>query len=384
MRPTIVLTSAVSWSGVTARPHHFARLLAARGWPVLFVDAPVTLLGPVKNPSLRPLLLPKPVVRDISVAGANGWLRVLSPCAQLPFGNMWRWVNRLNQRWLAYFIRVAAPGPYVLLATLPGNVDLIPRLRPLAVLYDCVDFHAEFPGFVRPETVNQMEQELVALSRAVFATADALYERMAAWHGSVTLLPNAAETEHFAQTLTSPVHPALAAIPEPRVAFVGGIGGWIDLDFIRVMAQARPHVHFIMIGPVETDTSALQRCANVHFVGRQPYAELPQWLAGCQAALVAFKRNALAQSVNPVKVYEYIAAGREVIATPIREVVKLRDLVWLAEDGQAAVAALDRILAGERKVTETARQAFVRAHTWSARVDRLEEALLAALPSRWR
>ncbi|MCL6452311.1 MAG: glycosyltransferase [Alicyclobacillus sp.] len=380
---TVVLTAAVAWTGTHARPQHVALGLARRGWDVLFVDGPVTWIGPLKNPDLRARAIPKDPLRDVPVDG-SGRLRVLSPMASAPFGNLYRPVNRINQWLLAEQIRRAAPGPYVLLPMLPGSVDLLPHLHPLATVYDCVDLHAEFQGFVHPALVTRMEQDLVAVSRVVFATADALRERLLAWHNDVRLVPNAAEVEHFAKTSELPEHPLLAPIQKPRVGYVGGIGSWVDQQLIFQLAVSRPTVQWVMIGPVETDVSRLRGLPNVHFLGLQPYAQLPRFLAGFDAALHAFVQNDLTQSVNPIKIYEYLAAGREVIATTSRELSRMDRLLWLVRNADDALAALDAILAGAHRCSDADRQAFVAAHSWDARVSEIDRVLRAIVPAELR
>ncbi|MBX5436940.1 MAG: glycosyltransferase [Alicyclobacillaceae bacterium] len=306
---------------------------------------------------------------------------MLSPPAVLPFANVCRPVNRVNQRLLASLIRQAAPGPYVLLATLPGSVDLVPALAPVATVYDCVDFHSEFPGFVSPPVVDRMEADLAGVSRVVFTTARRLQERMEQLHTDVRLIPNAAETEHFQAALSAEPHEELGAIPRPRVAMVGGVGPWIDQRWLAELADRLPGVQFVLIGPVETDVTALRQRANVHLLGRRPYNRLPRYLAGCQAALVPFRTDdPVAMAVNPIKVYEYLAAGREVVATPIPELLQMDDLLWLAPDAETAAEALRRILDGERRAPDERIQTFVAANSWDARVQAVDEALRSVVP----
>lgn len=389
--PTVVITSAIPWAGITARPHHLALQLAERGWDVIYVDGPITWISPLRRPELRSRLVPTNCVTEIPVPtmggehqehATPGRLRVLSPMAQLPFGNLSRRVNHFNQRVLAYQINRQLTGPCVLLSMLPGSVDLVPHIHPTAVLYDCVDFHAEFPGFVNKDVVNQMEEDLVHVSRTVFATADILAERVRLQHPNVRVVQNAADVEHFQTTETAPLHPLLADIPAPRVGMIGGIGPWIDQTLISFLAMARPNVQFVMVGPVETDISGLSQIANVHFLGRQPYAELPQFLRGFSGTLVPFRvDDPVAKSVNPIKVYEYIAAGCEVIATPIPELQKMADVLWLTPSSESAVDALDQILRGERRQYENERRSFVSANSWTARVDAIEHVLRQVLPA---
>jgi glycosyltransferase involved in cell wall biosynthesis len=380
--PTLVIIAAVPFHGIVARPQHIARLLAERGWNVLYIDGPVTWLSPLKDKSTRSRVIPANPTHPVPVHG-DGKLTVLTPMAMFPFSNQYRFLNRWNQRLLSRQIQTAAPGPYVLLSMLPASADLLPVLHPVVTLYDCVDFHSEFQGFVDATLVDQMEMDLAHSSRVVFATADALKERMESGHPDVRLVPNAGETAHFASTAHAPLHPKLATIPEPRIGFIGGIGSWIDTEFITGLAKNRPEVQFVMIGPVETDISQLDALPNVHFLGKQPYAELPQFLSGFCATLVPFRQNPLAQAVNPVKVYEFIAADKEVIGTPIREMKKLSDYAWIAGDVSQGVSAIDRILAGETKTTSEARAWFAQENSWIARVDAIEEALQSALPQQY-
>lgn len=380
--PTIVLTSAVAWTGTRARPQHLAAGLADLGWDVLFVDGPVTWIGPLKKPALRSRLLPHTPVNEIETMG-RGRLRVLSPTAALPFGNVWPFVNRMNQSSLAEQIKQVTPGPYILLPMLPGSVDLTPHLLPLATLYDCVDLHAEFGGFTNRDLVLHMEQQLVSQSRLVFATADALKERLEVWHNDVRLVPNAAQIEHFAATPTLSEHPKLADIPKPRVGYVGGIGSWVDQSLIEKLAAARPDVHIVMIGPVETDVARLQALPNVHFLGLQPYAQLPEFLAGIDVTLHAFVVNELTESVNPIKIYEYLAAGKEVIATSSRELDRLSDLLWVIKDADGALDALSQVLHGVKRTDDKVRSAFISEHSWAARVRAVDEALRTVIPHQY-
>jgi glycosyltransferase involved in cell wall biosynthesis len=381
MRPTIVITSAAPWDGVTQRPHHVAKELAERGWKVLFIDYPITFLGPVKNRALINRIIPKQLARIVLETETGGSLTVVSPGAILPFGNLSRSINRLNQCIIASQIRRFLPQGCILLSTLPSSADLIPWLHPSLVFYDCVDYHAGFSGMINPDVVNQMERDLVFASKTVFATARTLWIRMRTLHPDVRLVPNAAEVAHFATAVEAPLHPELVPIPEPRVGFIGGIASWVNIQMLAELAITRPNIQLVMIGPVETDVSTLEKLPNVHFLGRKPYQELPQYLHGFDATLYAFVDNELTKGVNPIKVYEYIAAGKEVIASPTYELRKFSDLVWLAEDGAEAAQALDAILAGKRKITPEVCKQFGLDNSWSARTDEIEKAVVDWLPS---
>ncbi len=380
MRPTIIVTSAAPWDGITQRPHHIAKELARRGWDVLFVDYPITLLGPIKNRSLLCRMIPQPLLHNVLSSENGGSLTVVSPSAILPFGNMLRGINRFNQHLISTQMNQTLTRDCILLSTLPSSADLIPWIHPKLVFYDCVDSHAHFTGLIDLDVVNLMEKDIAYASKAVFATANALASRMQEYNRDVRLVPNAAEINHFASAKNAPLHPLLKSIPEPRIGFIGGIASWVHLRLLEEIALARPHIQLVMVGPIETDIHRLSALPNVHFLGRQPYLELPQLLHGFSATLYAFVDNELTKSVNPIKVYEYIAADKEVIATPTDELLKFADFVWLAEDCEQAVTAIDRILSGERKASAELREQFNRMNSWAARADKIEQAIIEWLP----
>jgi glycosyltransferase involved in cell wall biosynthesis len=341
------------------------------------------LIGPLRNPALKSRMFPRqPISTVLQSDGKQAEIRVLTPMASVPFYHMVRGINRFNQRMLAHQIRHHVPGPLILLSMLPDSVDLIPHLAPIATFYDCVDDHGAFGGLTRLDVMDTLEASMAYASRTIFATADALVEKMQAFHSDVRLIPNAVELGHFAQTVQAEEHALLAQIPAPRVGFVGGIGAWLDFELLRGLAMARPDVQFVFIGPIEADVSSIRSLANVHLLGKQPYAQLPEFLAGFEVCLYPFANNKLTESVNPVKIYEYLAAGKEVIATPTREMHKFTEHVWLAPNLEAGLQALDAILHGKRKVAPQSVQPFLQKQTWQARALEMDAALLQSLPLR--
>lgn len=375
----VVCIGPTAWSGVVARPQQLMRRLAARGERVLYVDPPVTVLAPLKAPELR---------RRWSAPGSrlrpaeqNVW--VLEPPLFLPFGNRHRGVNRLNQRRLAVALRRAmaelgfrAP---VLWTYLPGSADLAAQVPHRSLCYDCVDDHAAFTGLLDPAVVRAMEDELLRRADVVLATAEALHRRCAAVHPGAALVPNAVDFEHFlAATREGPVPPEVAALPRPRVGFIGALGDWIDLPLLARLASAHPKVPVVLVGPVLTAVTALRGIPNVHLLGPRPYRSLPDYLRGFDICLNPFRINELTVGVNPIKLYEYLAAGKEVVSTDLPEVRAFADVVHVAADAGTFVTMVGEILAGRRGHPLAAKLAVAQAHSWEERLARIDAAFAAA------
>jgi glycosyltransferase involved in cell wall biosynthesis len=170
----------------------------------------------------------------------------------------------------------------------------------------------------------------------------------------------------------------LRAIPEPRVGFFGLIHEWVDLELIGQLAERLPY-SFVLIGDSKTKLERLQGLANVYHLGRRPYSTLPEYCRGFQAAIVPFRRSALTQSVNPIKLREYAAAGLPVVSTDLPEVRRCGDIAACASELDAWVAALRVAVTRGGDQRERRKQSErVRTQDWSVIADRMAQLVLEA------
>jgi UDP-galactopyranose mutase len=123
----------------------------------------------------------------------------------------------------------------------------------------------------------------------------------------------------------------------------------MDLDLVAGIAVARPDWQIVMIGPVVTiDPAMLPKAPNIHYLGAKQYEELPSYVGGWDVALLPFARNESTRFISPTKTPEYMAAGRPVVSTSIRDVVRPYGelgLVRIADDVPSFVAACEAALA---------------------------------------
>ncbi|MGE5589430.1 MAG: glycosyltransferase [Bacillota bacterium] len=376
----IVCVGPTEWSGVWARPQQLMARLAARGNRILYVDPPVTALAPLKLPALRQRWL-SPGSR-LRSALQNIW--VLEPPLFLPFGNKRRAINRLNQRLLASAIRAAETSlgfrDVTLWTYLPGTADLLRHVPYRDLCYDCVDDHSAFTGLLDPAVVRAMEDDLLRQADVTLATADALHRRCLALNPDAILVPNAVDFEHLsAAREPGPVPQEFADLARPVIGFVGALGDWIDVPLLARVAAENPTASLVLIGPALTDVSPLTGLPNVHLLGPRPYPDLPGYLRAFDVCLNPFRINQLTASVNPIKLYEYLAAGKEVVSTALPEVRAFADTVFVAEDEDGFAAAVQGVLSGRLAHPLEARLAVARANSWEERLKRIDEAFAHAL-----
>ena len=340
---------------------------------ILYLEPPATLLSALKDPSLcfkwwRWAGGPRQINQNI---------HLYSPPVILPFGNVFPWINRINQWWLSFFVagvarRLGFNRP-VTWTYLPGSLPLIRRLNPGLIVYDCVDEHSQFTGLIKPGAVLSMERDLLAASDLVFATAPGLYQAKKPYARNIHLIPNAADVAHFgrAQLEETPVPADVAELPRPLLGFVGVIHHWIDLELIEYLARRRPDWTVAMIGPVGAGVGVegLKSLPNVHLLGRRDKGQLPGYLKAFDVCLNTFKKNELTDRVNPLKIYEYLAAGKPVVSVDMPGVAEFREVIEIAGDYEGFLGAVERTLAQESPEKKQRRLQTAAENSWEKRVE---------------
>lgn len=364
---TIVLFSAVPWSGLYARPQQLTTRFAQLGARVLFVEPAGSILSPLKN-NLRPN---SQALKQISQN-----IAVLTPPLIIPGGYALRLINRINQRWLWQVILRATRrlgwDPTMVWTHLPNTADL-----PMhgTTVYDCVDDHAAFSALSplwRREVVIALENALLARATAVFASSEFLLERCRTLRPETQFIGNGVAVEHFLPAASGPT--GSLGLPSPVIGFYGGIGPWLDVELVVEVAALRPDYNFVLIGPVENGLRLPAIPKNVHLLGFLPYVELPPLLADFDVALIPFRRNEITQSVNPLKLYEYFAAGKPVIVADIPELTRWKPLVYAASTPLEWVSQIDAALT-EPAGLKLTRQQVARDNSWDVKVHTIVQTL---------
>jgi UDP-galactopyranose mutase len=189
-------------------------------------------------------------------------------------------------------------------------------------VYDCMDELSAFLG--APRELLNLECELFRRADVVFTGGASLHAAKKRQHPNVHLFPSSVDKQHFAAARIAQNDPAdQHDIPHPRIGFFGVLDERFDGILIGELARAHPEWNFVLIGPVvKISSEDLPQAANIHYLGRKQYEELPRYLAGWDLATLPFALNPATRFISPTKTPEYLAAGRRVVSTPIYDVVR--------------------------------------------------------------
>ncbi|GAB4482703.1 MAG: hypothetical protein OHK0044_31760 [Burkholderiaceae bacterium] len=376
MRSAVVTSVHTFGDGLIVGSHQVARELARRGWRVALLTDPASLahlVGAVWHTGARQRV--RAALRGPVVVGG---LIALTPMTMVPLARDFGAGSRVLLRawpWLTWpqlprlLKRAGFDGVDLFFLDGPLPACLKNFLRPRRMVLRLFDDTSEEPPW--PSALAAQARRVAEAADLVAITAPSLARR-AAHLGArrVHLMPNGADVQHFATPVAEPSD--LAPIPRPRVVYAGAIAPWLHFELMNEVARRMPGAAFVWIGPGSTE--AIARAPNVHVLGPRPYDALPGYLQHCDAGVIPFDRvrhPRLVDSVHPLKLYDYLAAGLPVVATPWPELVRIAPPVRFAVSTDEFVAGIESALREGRCDARS----FLSGATWAARVSQLLEAL---------
>src|SRR5438270_4711529 len=214
-------------------------------------------------------------------------------------------------------------------------------------VYDAMDELSKF-RFAPPKLL-ELEQELIDKADILFTGGSSLYEAKKNRHDNVHCFASSVDRVHFLKARARQFDPAdQEELPRPRLGFYGVIDERFDTEVLAKAAEMRPDWSFVMLGPVvKIAEEDLPRRPNIHYLGTKAYAELPPYLSGWDVALMPFAMNESTEFISPTKTPEYLAGGKPVVSTPVRDVVRhygQLEGVLIAGDADSFVAACEKAL----------------------------------------
>jgi len=214
-------------------------------------------------------------------------------------------------------------------------------------VFDAMDELSKFK--FAPPKLLALEQELIDGADIVFTGGSSLYEAKKDRHASVHCFPSSVDRAHFCKARVGQFDPAdQEDLPKPRLGFYGVIDERFDTDLLDKVAASRPNWSFVMVGPVvKIAPEDLPKRPNIHYLGGKTYGELPAYLSGWDVALMPFAMNESTQFISPTKTPEYLAGGKPVVSTPVRDVVRHYghlEGVKIASTAEEFVTACDEAL----------------------------------------
>jgi len=303
---TLVCFSHLRWNFVFQRPQHLMSRFA-RNMAVIYWEEPIEI-GPKETAYLQ-------VREDDHCAN----VRIVVP--HLPEGMPEDAREAALKRLLDAHLS-AVRGPLIAWYYTPMMLPFSKHITPDVTVYDAMDELSKFK--FAPEHLLDYEQELIDRADVVFTGGSSLFEAKKDRHDNVHCFPSSVDRTHFIKARSRQFEPAdQEDLPRPRLGFYGVIDERFDTALLDEVAATRPDWSFVMLGPVvKISEDELPKRPNICYLGSKTYDRLPAYLSGWDVALMPFAMNESTEFISPTKTPEYLAGGKPVVSTPIRDVVR--------------------------------------------------------------
>jgi glycosyltransferase involved in cell wall biosynthesis len=386
----IIIFSLSRWDAPYSSPSFSLAKEFAKNNRVFYIDHPFSIkdfLSAYKTPQVQKrkqaLLNGKSIYTKAAGLPENLTMvttRITFPVNFLPAGYLYNTLSRRNDEILFNtirqiikdfnvkdFIYLNAFDPYF-------GRDFPEDIKPLKKVYQSMDDLTQVAYTAKHGT--RLEAEIIQKFDVTLTTSRELQRLKSAYSEQVFFHPNAADSTIFEKALTENFPMPQELLPakgKKIIGYTGNIESRIDYDLLKKVITTHQDKVIAMVGPVTTPehkTIGLTEYPNVIMVGPKKIYELPQYLQYFDCTLIPFKKNVLTRSIYPLKINEYLAAGRPVIATDFSEDIKgFSEVIYIGRDHQEFVQLIDRALSENDGAKIAARTKVALSNTWTARVE---------------
>ncbi len=297
-------------------------------------------------------------------------LRILSPF-MIPY-NIYAPVRSFNTKNVVKNVLNAAEDwgfhDPILLTTQPLAADYLGKLKESLIVYYCVDDFIFWPGMNQPELVKSMEDALMQKSDLIFAVSDSLCTSRTNGKEATKLLTHGVDIPHFAKASQQQERPQnLERLTGPIIGFYGLIDQRFDKALVEEVLKAKPEWHVVCIGKSIVDLSTLCTYDNFHWIDAVPYESLPAYASYFDVACIPYVINEHTHTINPLKLKEYMATGKPIVTTPMREALHFKDIIHIAEKGPAFIQAMEHAL--HNPIDSQTRAAALLGESWHEKAE---------------
>ncbi|WP_238915966.1 glycosyltransferase [Clostridium sp. YIM B02555] len=293
---------------------------------------------------------------------------------RFPFESKSRMIEKINNIIIKRRIKSILKKKYsFVIVTYPNQIKCLTEniIKENRIIYDCMDNYKElFKNNKYSEDLGVMEEKVLSIAEKVVVSSEQIKKNLIyeykAEAKKIKVINNGVDINNF--NLFVNRTNIVFNNNKQKVGYIGTVGNWVDIELIKFAGSNRPEVNFYIIGPILKECPIYEetrKFKNIHLTGTKDYREIPAILKELDVAIIPFKLNKLIECVNPVKVYEYLAMNKPVVAVKYKETEHFKDLIYLYSSKEEFLEKLNKALS--EKTIDTSRREYALKNSWEIR-----------------
>jgi glycosyltransferase involved in cell wall biosynthesis len=252
--------------------------------------------------------------------------------------------------------------------TLPDHIKMVKQYNPSLIVFDSIDEPTEEFSAWGTHYYSALEN-----SHIVLATSHKLYNKALEINPETHLVPNGCDYHFFnrASKKTLEIPEDMRSIKRPIIGFIGAVSTWCDFELIGNLARSFPDCSIVMVGPY-LNVNELPKHANLYWLGGKPYEQLASYAQLFDVGIIPFRVSSMIESVNPIKMWEYMAVGMPVVTTALPEVLKYSDLLLYSEDQEQFIENIKIALYNDTLQKRQQRMKLAWQNSWKIRAQKIK------------
>lgn len=383
----IIFFSLTKWNGPFSSTAFSLAKEMAKTHRTFYIDNPFTIKdviqnfnsGDLKNQSLK-LLSGKGFHEKIDEIEGN--FIAATPPAMIPlnfikwkglYNSLFKLNNKRFEKFLFSLLKTYKVKDFILINSYnPFYLNTLPEgIAPKLFIYHCVDdiAHSKYVGLHGA----RLEEKILKNCDFTITTSKELKRIKTPYTKKIYCIPNAADIELFKTAHDDLEKPfEIKSIQTPVIIYIGNLDNRIDYKLVKEIARVHKDKTLLLVGPStypEYKTYGIDKLENVVLTGRKQLKELPAYLKFADCAIIPFRCNTLTKSIYPLKINEYLAAGKAVISTKFSaDISDFKNSVFLAEDSKQFIEFIQKGIDTDSEKKKQERISAAENNSWSNRV----------------
>jgi GT2 family glycosyltransferase len=358
----ILMFGVIDYDFRHQRPQHFAERFAKNGHRVFYFNANFTRRSGVEK-----------VMDNLYIITLN--LENFKSIYVSDFANDMETFAEEIEKYLNYYcIRDA-----ITVIDYPNWINVAIYLRRKFGFKFVTDYMDDFTGFLST-TGKQLCTNckmLLATSDLIIASSKYLIDIASKYNENCNIIRNGTEYDHFNKARKAKEH------NKKVIGYYGAVAHWFDYKKICYIADRFNECEIMIVGDVTSWREELTSKTNIVLVGEKQYAELPEYLSYFDVCLIPFDTSTnLIKATNPVKFYEYLSAGKKIVATEIPELEPYKDIyVYMSNENSKFGDYIELCLNNtDDLATPDKMMDFAKTNDWEHRYQDFCKCILNAVP----